>query len=162
MNRRFVVFLIVFSFAMLSFTQGVAAQTYQLVIVTAYGRDVTDDTAHGILSFTVVESSGESSQVAIDIDKDGIHDILEEFSPGDKVTITYDPSYQVVNKFIISDPENPPNQRIIWEGEADSVTKNSIEIPEIPMFLILPMFFLATLLAIMISNQIRRSSLKRV
>lgn len=162
MNRKFVVFLIVFSFAMLSFTQGVAAQTYRLVIVTAYGRDVIDDTANGIFSFTVVQSAGESSQVAIDIDKDGIHDILEQFSPGDKVTITYDPSYLVVNKFIISDPANPPNKRIIWEGEADSVTKNSVEIPEFPMFLILPIFLIATLLAIMISNQIRGSSLKPV
>lgn len=163
MKRKFVFVLLVVCLSVpVAYSQEVFAQNYQLVIVTAYGRDIIDDPANGILSFTVVESSGESSQVAIDVEKDGTHDILEEFSPGDTVTVTYDPSYLVVNKFFIPDPQNPPNQRIIWEGEADSVTINSIEIPEFPVFLIPPIFLMATLLAIVISTQIRRSSSKPI
>lgn len=68
-----------------------------------------------------------STYVVIDIDEDGTLDVQEFFSPGDSVVITYG-QHLVVYKYSLKDPDNPPNQIIIFEGKADSVKKNGIEV----------------------------------
>ena len=74
----------------------------------------------------------------------------EEFlSPGDTVVVSY--TGFAADDLVVF----PESGHLIYQGPADTVTINGTEIPEFPVFLILPIFMIATLLVVIVYRRKR-------
>ena len=88
--------------------------------------------------FEVIEPiSGTPNTI---VASDDAHTYTINLVPGDIVTI----NLGGITEDLITYDQN--SGHLLYEGMADSVTVNEVEIPEFPSFLILPLFMIATLL----------------
>ena len=120
----------------------VFAQTWTTCVVNAQTTDFVVDETNGFFSFTVI-SPDPGTTNTITAMKFGSSESYEgSLSPGDTVVVRYtgltanDPVYSSGSGYLY------------YQGPADSVTINETEIPEFPLFLILPLFMIATLVAV--------------
>ena len=147
MNNKIGAFLIsaIALFALLTSACIVFAQPYDWCIVVAYGTDLVVDETNGFFSFTAYPDMAPDMANWIVATEVGGDPVEINLSTGDEVVVSY---HDFVDSDLIrtEDPHAPGYYRMWYQDLADSVTMNSVEIPEFPMFLILPIFMTATLL----------------
>ena len=116
------------------------AQPWDWCVVNAQSTDLVTDETDGFFSFTVISPDpGTTNSISAAIF--GGENYEELLSPGDTVVVRY-------TEFVADDlVVFPESGHVIYQGPADSVTINGTLIPEFPLFLVLPLFMTATLLA---------------
>ena len=146
-------------FTLLSSARMVFAQPWDACIVSSHVTDLEVDETNGFFSFTAVDplSPGVVNFVSVaNYAKDESHAM--NLSQGDAVVVSY--TDFAADDLSVS-PIEPGLDLIYYNGPADSVTINTVEIPEFPSFLILPLFMIATLLAAIVYRRTRTSQVKQ-
>ena len=130
------------------------AQTYYWCVVNAQSTDLVVDETNGVFSFTVISADpGTTNSISAAIF--GGENYEEFLSPGDTVVVRN--TGFVADDLVVF----PGSGHLIYQGPADSVTINTVEIPEFPSFLILPLFMIATLLAAIVYRRKCTSQVKQ-
>ena len=101
------------------------AQTYDWCVVNAQSTDLVVDEANGRFSFTVI-SPNPGTTNSISAVKYGGESYEEFLSPGDTVVVRY--TGFVADDLVVF----PESGHLIYQNPADSVTINTVEIPEFP------------------------------
>ena len=121
-------------------------RTWELCQISAYGTEVEDEFEVSLVRFTaVVPPTGSEITNTIKVmDSDTGENITINLSDGDRVSLNYE---DVIFKNIMVAPvEN--HYSIYYEGGATFISINSAEIPEFASIVIIPMFMIATLVAL--------------
>jgi hypothetical protein len=130
----------------LSIMSLVSAQVWEPCIIDAYGTEVDDEMEAGILRFTAVAppTGSEISNTITVTDGNTGENHTITLADGDSVSMNYENS---IYKEIQVAPE-AGHYTIYYEGTATFVSVNSDPIPEFSSILIVPLFLIATSLAI--------------
>ena len=138
------IFLVIALFNVpLIFTQ---AQFWDYCHIDAYGIEAEDELEVKSLSFTIVApptGSDIPNTISVRNNNSG-ENYTDTLVPGDKIYVIYEDA-------ITKELEDAPVEdhfTIFYEGSATYVSINSVIIPEFTSILIIPMFMIATLLAI--------------
>jgi hypothetical protein len=111
-------------------------QTYDYVEIDTNAEDLVRDYQNGILNFTVIEPfPGYEATITATA---GQQTYTWDLEVDDKVELRY--------SLLSQDDITFSATHLVYQGPADSVTINAVEIPEFSSFLILPLFMMATLL----------------
>jgi hypothetical protein len=122
------------------FTPFAFAQDWPTCIVDAGGTEITVDATAGFFSFTVKYANpGITNTITLSNPSTGDY-IERSLESGQDVVVSYAGLQE-------ADVNIDSQGNIAYNGPADSVTVNSVVIPEFPSFLVLPLFMVATLLA---------------
>jgi hypothetical protein len=136
--------------AVVLFTPFAFAQTWPSCTVDAGGTEITVDEAGGFFSFTVKYANpGITNTIILSNPSTGEY-IERALESGQEVVVSYSGLKE-------ADVQIDSQGDIAYAGPADSVTVNSIAIPEFPAFLILPLFMAATLMAAIVYRRKRTS-----
>jgi hypothetical protein len=144
MNKKigFVVASTLFLIAVLS-TSLAFGQPWETCELNCQGETIT--TATGYFSFYAVPPRPDiPNKVTV---TGGGKTYTWDLVPGDLV---------IVHGYVATDLQTSADH-VTYQGPADSVTVNAVEIPEFPSFLILPLFMIATLLAAIVLRRKRTS-----
>jgi len=137
---------------------------YQILVTPLYGTDVVNDTANGILKFTVTMNLDGYTQVlgasnsTSDISKTPNNmPVFEMLQVGDIIQIDFKNCQY--SQLSIQKIPSTNNYMILYSGQANSVQINSTAIPEFPQ-----LYCFATVLAILMVFEVliirKRSSQK--
>jgi len=154
-------FLIIALFsAPLTFAQDSIPWDY--CIISAYGTDVIEEQVGTILRtdfiVAVLPSGSNITNTIYVMNYDTGENYTKNLSAGQEVRIRYDDL--VPDKFSILAGEDPGHSIIYFEGAVVRVRINTIDVPEFPAFLVIPMFIAATLLALVYRRK-RTSQIKQ-
>ena len=136
-------FVIIFSSMASVFAQ---SQIWESCIIYAYGTDVDDEAEAGILRFTAATppTGSDIPNTIYVMDDDTGENYTITLADGDSVSMNYQfPEYKEIDVAAEAD-----HYTIYYQGTATYVSVNSTAIPEFSSILIVPLFLIATVLAI--------------
>ena len=145
-----ILIIVVGSFAVsLPHAQPTPEILWDYCMVSACGNDLDEHYEFGVnrYEFTVVEvlPGSEANNTIYVANYDSGENFTKNLSNGEKVFVRWD-SYTPIRNDIIP-AEESGHYTFFFEGTA-MVLINSVDIPEFPTFLVIPMFITASLLAI--------------
>ena len=121
-------------------------RTWESCKISAYGTEVEEEFEVNLIRFTaVVPPTGSEITNTIEVmDSVTRENITITLSEGDRVSINYE---DVIYQNVEVAPEED-HYTITYEGGATFISVNSTEIPEFSSIVIIPMFMIATLIAL--------------
>ena len=122
----------------------VFAQTWDMCLVSCNCTDLVIDDTIGFFSFTVISPDFGVANAITVVDYGSGDNYVENLTIGDTVVVSY--TGLEADSVIY----NPGSGYLYYQDPADSVTINGIVIPEFPLFIILPLFMLSTLLVMLV------------
>ena len=121
-------------------------RTWDSCQISAYGTDIEEEFEVNLLRFTaVVPPTGSEITNSIEVMDLGTgENVTINLSDGDRVSLIYE---DVIYQNVEVAPE-ANHYTITYDGGANFISVNSVEIPEFASIVIIPMFMIATLIAL--------------